>query len=537
MFTRRFILLLAASLSITAASHAQSWDALADFSKTNNPNGPWSYGWSNTLTSPITLYTEQVYIQPNFFFWEDPNIGQLNDPQVGINYGAKWEYFPANSLLEHPGPNNQFTHCVWTAPAAGVYNIKATFTAIWTGGPHGYLLKNGVDIGDAALTEDVPQNYTFNSVTLAAGDTIDAALGVGPDGVFYDDETMVSLTITSGISSGGGGTTGAYVPGVYAGLVSGTSGQVLADGYLRARIGKKGNFTAQLRFAGSNIPVSGTFTSAGTYTGIVTLKNGSQVTVSLAFDQNGNLTGTVTENGVTSNFAGASVLASDTSAVGTYAFTIAPGSISTGPAPYGDGFGTMSVKPNGAVYLTGELADGKIFTASSLLVSGSIVPIYADPYNDPASGLAGTITFRDTSNVSDCDGVLYWSVSPSTNPARHYPAGFALSTQFLGDSTASSVTGLNHDSVTFTAAGADLPVDIDAQITLASQPPAYFIYNGNDNNIHLTVYPGTDVFFGDILDGATSTWRPFAGTLMPKSRSGAGLFLSNGLSGAVSIQY
>ena len=47
----------------------------------------------------------------------------------------------------------------------------------------------------------------------------------------------------------------------------------------------------------------------------------------------------------------------------------------------------------------------------------------------------------------------------------------------------------------------------------------------------------TDSFYGSLVDSTTHVTRDFAGVLLPENRTGAGYFLSNGLSGSVNISY
>ena len=69
------------------------------------------------------------------------------------------------------------------------------FTAVDFGGPHAYFLKNHSIIADYFLTTHKPENFSSKSVSLAAGDTIDVALGVGRSNTYYNDTTQFSLTI------------------------------------------------------------------------------------------------------------------------------------------------------------------------------------------------------------------------------------------------------------------------------------------------------------------------------------------------------
>jgi hypothetical protein len=107
------------------------------------------------------------------------------------------DLIPAHAMTIHPGPANQFSHCVWKAPAAGRYDIEASFTPLSTGGPHAYMLKNGVSIGDSLLPAGTPWSCSFKSMQLAAGDTIDAVVGVGNNGGYFNDLTQFSFTVTT----------------------------------------------------------------------------------------------------------------------------------------------------------------------------------------------------------------------------------------------------------------------------------------------------------------------------------------------------
>ena len=47
------------------------YDAAADFSPTNNPNGVWSYGWSSSLGSTFNLDVSSTTVD-GLDFWEGP---------------------------------------------------------------------------------------------------------------------------------------------------------------------------------------------------------------------------------------------------------------------------------------------------------------------------------------------------------------------------------------------------------------------------------------------------------------------------------
>src|SRR5262249_48801248 len=88
------------------------YDAAADFSPTNNPNGVLSYGVSTTLGGPLTLYPYHVSDWGGIDFWESgPGSGGI-PPWVGhngtpnpITFGSVT--FEPGQLGFHPGSNDE----------------------------------------------------------------------------------------------------------------------------------------------------------------------------------------------------------------------------------------------------------------------------------------------------------------------------------------------------------------------------------------------------------------------------------------------
>jgi len=267
---------------------------------------------------------------------------------------------------------------------------------------------------------------------------------------------------------------------------------------------------------------------------VVQLKNGTQLAVVLSFDANGHLTGTVSDGN--ESFALSAGEASDTaSAGGIYPFTISASS-GSGDVPEGTGFGYMYVQAGGVVSLVGELGDGTSFSTASTITSGSSVPVYASLYKSAAGGIAGTLDFQDVPDVSDCAGTLSWS-RPARGSSSPYAQGFTASAQFVAARFDPAIDGLNQDDASFVASGADLQANFTASVTLRPDGGAFSLFGGNATNVHLSILPGGDFFFGSFEDGTTHTMHAFTGVLLPKSRTGAGFFFSDGLSGSVNIGY
>lgn len=180
-----------------ANSTPTTYDVAADFSVTNgNPNGAWSYGWSDTLASPVHLYSNGAVAPDGNQTWTDPNNITLGAPVDENNSsGNQQGLLPPHSAGFHPGPNGQFSHYVWTAPVGGTFSIAATFTPDDSGGTDVHILNNGVSLFSGSVTSGNPQSFS-GTVTVVVGDKIDFAVGDGGNG-FFSDTTGISAVITS----------------------------------------------------------------------------------------------------------------------------------------------------------------------------------------------------------------------------------------------------------------------------------------------------------------------------------------------------
>src|SRR4028118_329829 len=102
-------LLVGVSAFVVAApaAHAQIFDAAADYSRFNNPNGVWSSGFTNTLGSALVLYDTNNGITGGLNGWFSSTIGV--DPNFSKNLGgiAQIGVDPGQTSL-HPGPANQY---------------------------------------------------------------------------------------------------------------------------------------------------------------------------------------------------------------------------------------------------------------------------------------------------------------------------------------------------------------------------------------------------------------------------------------------
>jgi hypothetical protein len=183
------------------------YDAAADFSSTNNPNGVWTYGWSSTLGSAFNLDVSRIN-DSGIDFWEGaistgsppgqfPYVSH-NGTSSTITYGGTVLYNPGQ-LGMHPGPQGQYSVIRFTAPAAGPYQLASSFAGLDFIGPtttdvhvllDGSAIFNGNVDGFGAGSGP---SFT-TTFTLQKGDTVDFAVGFGTNGTYFNDSTGITAT-------------------------------------------------------------------------------------------------------------------------------------------------------------------------------------------------------------------------------------------------------------------------------------------------------------------------------------------------------
>ncbi|HVM47833.1 MAG TPA: LamG-like jellyroll fold domain-containing protein [Candidatus Acidoferrum sp.] len=172
------------------------------FSPSANPAGPWSYGYSLTLGSPMVVYPESLQDVPGLEVWRT-NIW-LGAPSVFYN--------ATNSPISngtvtvdpgvtgaHPGPNGEYSIIRFIVPATRLYRVSCLFYGLDTHGTTTdvHVLTNGLSIFDGAVNGyGAGTGPDFNSaILLNAGDTLDFAVGRGADNDFSYDSTALLIQV------------------------------------------------------------------------------------------------------------------------------------------------------------------------------------------------------------------------------------------------------------------------------------------------------------------------------------------------------
>ncbi|MGH7434071.1 MAG: hypothetical protein ACRENE_00180 [Polyangiaceae bacterium] len=203
-----------------ADSGTSACDSISDVSPAGaNPDGPWSYGWSQTLGGTFTVHSEYLtaprsnqIVFTGMVAWTSGVNGIEINPATYFNpsYSPDLLYtsgdaappwvIGARQVIVHPGPASQYSVVRWTARTAGAYVVHATFggaallPALTTTDVH--VQHTGTDLAGGTGSLNVNGGTSSFAaaipVTVAAGDTIDFAVGDGGNTYLSDSTSLLA---------------------------------------------------------------------------------------------------------------------------------------------------------------------------------------------------------------------------------------------------------------------------------------------------------------------------------------------------------
>jgi hypothetical protein len=158
------------------------------------------------FTPYFTLYTNHR-ISPDCASldqWYVVGSGVRGEPAVVYNHTDKSVSCltivqPPDMLNLHPGPSGEKSVVRWTAPTAGTVKIEGRFEGIDKAGTTTdvAVVKNTATTLFSDNIDDYGDRAPFSiTTTVAAGDTIDFAVGYGSNADYTSDSTGLSVTIT-----------------------------------------------------------------------------------------------------------------------------------------------------------------------------------------------------------------------------------------------------------------------------------------------------------------------------------------------------
>ena len=173
-------LVIAAVLAALATSAgASTYDPHAAFSGGSNPNGVYTYGYETSLGGPLALLSTTSGTA-----WTAPVASQY----LGV-------YDTATKLLQHPGSSGQYSIVRITLPSAVNYTVIGSFANGDNATTDVHVLTNGIAAFNGALTGAGSSSAFSFARSFTAGSTIDFAVDYGSNGNYYNDSTLLGVTV------------------------------------------------------------------------------------------------------------------------------------------------------------------------------------------------------------------------------------------------------------------------------------------------------------------------------------------------------
>jgi len=206
--------------------------------------------------------------------------------------------------------------------------------------------------------------------------------------------------------------------------------------------------------------------------------------------------------------------------------------------PQGDGYATLLLKNNGSISLTGSIADGSKYSASTKLRANGSAPLFVQLYKK-LGAISGEIHFTSTTDT-DVAGTDFLWLRPALPRARVYPLGWpsGLRVDAIGTKYASplsldfgqSVADLLNGNATLAFTGGLLSHSLQKPVSINPGPLSAGQVKpipANTKEYKLSLSTSTGVFTGTVLH-TDATTVPYRGILLNKGahRGGFGYFLS-----------
>jgi hypothetical protein len=177
-----------------------TYDAVNEFSPTQNQSGAWSYGYRTPTAFALLPSNGNIFgLEAGMHTWYLPNA--FNLPAVIHNgTGVTKSYYtathPPDLLNLFPGAAGEKAVVRWTAVRAGTAQIGGRFQGLDATTTDASVVQNSTSIFSGnvnGLGNQLPFTLTR---AVAAGDTIEFRVGYGSNGTVASDHTGLAVTIT-----------------------------------------------------------------------------------------------------------------------------------------------------------------------------------------------------------------------------------------------------------------------------------------------------------------------------------------------------
>ncbi len=335
---------------------------------------------------------------------------------------------------------------------------------------------------------------------------------------------------------------------VYQGILEDDSGNVVGA-ITGLTVKSTRAFTGKVVLNGVTYALSGSFLADGSFVGQILRPGKSALAVSLNLGVSGSgalvARGSVVGDGTTGS--GQIVQApysklhlAPAALARSYTFLIPATTTGNALLPGGEGYGSAKVSTLGVITVSGKTGDGVSFTHTGYLTVDSQWHLFQSLYAGRGQ-IAGVLTFRDVTSVSDVDGPLRWVKNP--NPLqKSYAAGFNQAHSLVGAFYTPPVAGQR--VLTQLAAQS-----FNARLTLAGTMLSNgglakaltwlgtnaLVYYGPET-LSSTMVASTGIMTGKYYDPVLKLTVPFAGAVLQKQGLAAGNFLLSNIAGYLLVE-
>lgn len=200
---------------VCSVGHAQTYNVdsgfVSSFESVTDPDGVWSFGWTDGLGGPFTLF-DATAENPGFnggneLMWYSSSNNNGFSPSIGYNDGPAFNNgnvdFNADTLeLTGIGDDgDDYAVVEFTAPSAGLYTFSGSFFGQQVNDNADFaILVNGAMLFDDPVGSDTDQSFD-DSALLSTGDVLEFAAGPGSDFSLHPANFGLDLNVTGPPSS------------------------------------------------------------------------------------------------------------------------------------------------------------------------------------------------------------------------------------------------------------------------------------------------------------------------------------------------
>jgi len=463
---------------------------------------------------------------------------QINaaDGQDGITTNH-WSNWSAVGTL-HPGTNEVRA---WAEDTCGNLSLTSLVRCVYI--PSDYLQvrisgAGSVTPGGTNALLELGKTYTLLA-TPAYGSVFSNWLGgVSGPSVELGVQPRLTFTMDSNLVLQANFVTNPFpaVAGNYQGLFYDTNNPGHDNaGFFNATVTASGGFTAKLQHGADQPSISGQFSVGGLWgTNHLALLGTNPVSVHWQLDlSGGGISGSLSNSLATAQLqANRAVFdsAHPTSCAGKYTLIIS-GNADTGHPPAGNGYGSLTVSPNGILAFTGKTGDGAPAAQGTILSKQGMWPFYVSLYSGKGS-LFGWLSFTNDTD-RDIEGVVNWT-KPAQPGAVSYPAGLALTGAKGLETLGSRFNGTNGFRVLTLTNGV---LVLDNGNLLSGLTNGFMLGNNNvatgSNGLSITFDSGTGLFSGGLTTAQNLGLIRVGGAVLQKQNAGYGQFPGTNQIGSV----